>query len=108
VGEQDQSFKDFVLDQLSLLPDLRAKGMFGGHGLYQADRFFGIIMKGRLYFKTDEATRKKYVARGMGPFIYAKARQTTTIHYFEVPAEILEDREQLAAWALEAVMACVG
>jgi DNA transformation protein len=106
VRQQDQSFKDFVLDQLSLLPDLRAKAMFGGHGLYQGERFFGILMQGRLYFKTDEATRKKYLKRGMAPFIYEKARQTTTIHYFEVPAEVLEDREQLVAWAREAIMAC--
>jgi hypothetical protein len=34
----DESFKEFVLDQLSALPELRAKAMFGAHGLYQADR----------------------------------------------------------------------
>jgi TfoX/Sxy family transcriptional regulator of competence genes len=41
----------------------------------------------------------------MDPFIYEKARQTTTINYYEVPPEILEDREQLAAWAREAIAA---
>jgi DNA transformation protein len=99
----EQSFKAFVLDQLAGLPDVRAKAMFGGHGLYQGRRFFGILMDGRLYFKTDEQTRSAYVKRGMSPFTYEKARQTTTIHYYEVPPEVLEDREQLIAWAREAV-----
>ena len=102
------SFKDFVVDQLSGLPELRVKAMFGGHGLYQADRFFGILMDGRLYFKTDERTRADYVERGMAPFIYEKAPRITTIHYFEVPPEVLEDREELAAWARRAVEAAAA
>src|SRR5688572_24370372 len=102
---KDESFREFVMDQLRSLPDVSAKAMFGGHGLYQAGRFFGILMEGRLYFKTDADTKKAYVERGMGPFIYEKARRTTTINYFEVPAEVLEDTEQLCAWAKAAINA---
>jgi DNA transformation protein and related proteins len=89
----NQSFKAFVLDQLAALPGVRAKAMFGGQGLYQGERFFGILMAGRLYFKTNDQTRSQYLRRGMSPFIYGKARQTTIIKYYEVPPEILEDRE---------------
>jgi TfoX/Sxy family transcriptional regulator of competence genes len=32
---KDESFKDFVLDQLRELDDVEARRMFGGHGLYQ-------------------------------------------------------------------------
>ena len=98
-------FVNFVLDQLSLLPALRAKAMFGGHGLYQGDRFFGIVMAGRLYFKTNEKTMRKYLDRGMGPFIYEKARQTMTIRYYEVPPMILENRDEFVTWAREAIEA---
>jgi DNA transformation protein and related proteins len=108
VRSQDQSFKDFVVDQLGALPDLRVKAMFGGHGLYQGECFFGILMQGRLYFKTDETTRTAYVSRGMAPFIYEKAQRTTTIHYFEVPPDVLEDRAELVAWAQKAVMAATA
>ena len=101
----DQSFKAFVLDQLAALPDIRAKAMFGGHGLYQGERFFGILMDGRLYFKTNQQTASEYLKRGMSPFTYEKSRQTMTMHYYEVPPEVLEDREQLNAWAREAVRA---
>jgi DNA transformation protein len=104
----DQSFRAFVLDQLAALPAVRAKAMFGGHGLYQGESFFGILMAGRLYFKTNEQTRSEYLKRGMPPFIYEKARRTTTIHYYEVPPEILEDREQLIVWAREAIRVATG
>ena len=101
----DESFKEFVLDQLGALPEVRAKAMFGGYGLYLSDRFFGILMDGRLYFKTDEETRTAYVERRMGPFIYEKARRTLTINYFEVPPDVLESREDLVAWARRAIQA---
>lgn len=99
----DNSFKAFVLDQLSALPEVRAQAMFGGHGLYQADRFFGILMEGRLYFKADDTTRTAFLERGMGPFTYEKARRTLTMNYFEVPPEVLECREDLVAWANRAI-----
>ena len=105
---RDDSFKDFVLDQLSALPEVRIRAMFGGHGLYQSDRFFGILMDGRLYLKTDEQSRPAYVERGMRPFIYEKARRTLTLHYFEVPPGVLESREELVAWARRAIQARVA
>ena len=104
----DDSLKSFVLDQLSALPDLRAKAMFGGHGLYQADRFFGILMAGRLYFKVDAASRVAFVERGMGPFTYEKARRTLAMNYFEVPPDVLENREELVAWANRAIQAAAA
>jgi len=99
----DRTFVDFVSDQLNALPGFRAKRMFGGHGLYSDDRFFGIVMDGRLYFKTDDTTREDYVRRGLGPFIYEKARRTATIDYFEVPPEVLENGQELVSWARVAI-----
>lgn len=99
------SFTAFVLDQLSDLPGIRARSMFGGTGLYAGDRFFGILAEGRLYFKTDATSRGDYVRRGMSPFVYAKARRTVALRYFEVPADVLEDRHELARWAQRAASA---
>jgi DNA transformation protein and related proteins len=99
----DNTFKEFVLDQLSALPDVRARAMFGGHGFYAGDRFFGILFEGRLYFKVDEASRSFYEKRGMPPFTYEKARQTMTMRYYEVPAEVIESRQELIEWAKRAI-----
>ena len=97
------SFNAFVLDQMSDLPEVRAKAMFGGHGLYQADCFFGIVMDGRLFFKVDDTTRRDFLERGMGPFTYERARRTMAMNYYEVPLEVLENREDLLAWARRAI-----
>ncbi len=64
----DGSFKEFVLDQLAALPELRARAMFGAHGLYSGDKFFGILDEGRLFFKTDATSQADYTSRGMEPF----------------------------------------
>ena len=81
------SFKDFIVDQLSDLEDVECRAMFGGYGIYHGDIFFGIIYKGRLYFKTDETTAASYRKLGMKPF-RPNAKQTLK-SYYQVPAEIL-------------------
>ncbi|MCK6438751.1 MAG: TfoX/Sxy family protein [Planctomycetes bacterium] len=90
-------FKDFVLDQLADIDGISCRAMFGGHGLYHKDFFFGIVYKGALYFKTDEGTRRTYTARKMTSF---KPNDKTTLRdYFQVPADVLENREELSRWA---------
>ena len=99
----DESFKDFVLDQLQDVNGVEARPMFGGHGLYQDETFFGILHKGKLYFKVDESTVGDYHKRKMKPF-RPNANQTLK-SYYEVPVEIIEDGERLGAWA-EAAIHC--
>lgn len=99
----DHSFKEFVLDQLSALPELRARAMFGGHGLYAGERFFGIMFEGRLFFKTDASSQGDYTARGMGPFTYEMKGRMMSMAYHEVPPDVLENRHELVAWAGRAI-----
>lgn len=93
----DDSFKEFVLDQLSDLGEMRCKAMFGGYGLYHRGIFFGIIADGQLYFKTDANTRTQYEERGMKPF--RPNPKLTLKNYYQVPDDILEDGEELVLWA---------
>ena len=80
--------------------------MFGGHGLYQAGRFFGMVHRGRLYFRVSEATRTDYEEHGMKAFRPGPGQ--TLKNYREVPAEILEDASEAAHWARDAVKAAAG
>lgn len=90
-------FKDFVLDQLADLRGLTCRAMFGGYGLRYRETFFGIIHKGRLYFKVTPETVESYRAMGTKPF---RVTSTMTLKtYYEVPADIFEDAAQLAEWA---------
>jgi len=99
----DDSFKQFVLDQLAALPDLRAKAMFGAHGLYCGDKFFGILDEGRLFFKTDAQSQTEYAERGMGPFTYQMKDKIMTMAYHEVPPDVLEQPHELVLWARRAI-----
>ncbi len=101
----DESFKEFVLDQLGALPDLRARAMFGAHGLYRGEFFFGILDEGRLFFKTDAESQADYTARGMGPFTYESKGRTLMMSYHEVPPDVLENPPELVAWARRAIQA---
>jgi DNA transformation protein len=95
------SFVDFVEDQLRNLPDVRSRAMFGGHGLYQGNVFFGIVHKGRLYFKTNPDTAKPYVERGMKPF--RPGPRQSLKRYYEVPVDVIEDDGKLVSWARAAI-----
>jgi DNA transformation protein len=101
MASKDDSFRDFVLDQLSGLDDVEARRMFGGHGLYQDETFFGIIHNGRLYFKIDETTVGEYRKRKMKPF-RPNAKQTLK-SYYQVPVDIIEDADELHEWAEAAI-----
>lgn len=103
--KKDDSFKEFVLDALSGLSGVRSRAMFGGHGLYLGDTFFGLISGAALYFRVDDATRPDYAARGSRPFTYSRDGKETTMAYFEVPADVLEDHRELALWAERAAAA---
>ena len=94
-------FKDFILDQLADVRGITCRAMFGGYGVSRGTTFFGIIHKGRLYFKTSPATVAVYKQQGMKPF-RPNAKQTLKT-YYEVPVEIIEDNAQLTTWAARAV-----
>lgn len=98
------AFRDFVLDQLARIPQLRAKAMFGGVGLYSADAFFGIVAADELFFKVDDSNRSAYEAAGSEPFRPVLARPVS-MSYWRVPIEVLEDTGELATWALAAIRA---
>jgi DNA transformation protein len=98
---KEDSFKEFVLDQLKDAGGVVSRAMFGGHGLYRGGAFFGIVFKGRLYFKTNDSTRTGYVERGMKAF-RPNPRQTLK-NYFEVPVEIIDEPDQLVDWAEAAI-----
>jgi DNA transformation protein len=97
------SFKTYVLEQLErVVPDLRSRSMFGGVGIYSGDLFFALIDDDLVYFKTDDTTRRDFEARGMGPF-RPTGEDGETMRYHQLPEDVLEDPEALAAWAEKSI-----
>ena len=103
MNKNDESFKDFVLDQLRDLADVDSRRMFGSCALYQDETCFAVVSKGRLYFKIDESTVGAYRRRKMKPF-RPNAKQTIK-SYYQVPVDVLEDAVELCQWARRAIVA---
>jgi len=100
-----RNYLDYVLEQLAPLSRVTSRRMFGGVGLYQDDRFFGLIDNDTLFFKVDDSNRADYVTRGMNAFRPFPNKPDTSLSYFEVPADVLEDSDELAAWARKSISA---
>lgn len=96
------SVREWLEDLLKPLPDLDARSMFGGTGIYSQGTMFAILHGGRVYLKTDQETRVAFVRRGSEPF---RPREGSVLaSYHEVPGEILDDDEELLAWARRAIL----
>src|SRR5262245_24410161 len=96
-------FRAFVLEQLAPAGRVTSRAMFGGVGLYLDGLFFALIDDDTLYFKADEHTRGHYERAGSRPFCPFPDRPEQPMGYWQVPAEVLEDPDELAGWAKEAM-----
>ncbi len=96
------------LELLQPLGSVRARRMFGGHGLYVDDLFIALIAYDRLFLKADDATRAAFEAAGCEPFVYdgAGSRQVS-VSYWSVPAEAMESPAQMQPWARLAIAAAL-
>jgi DNA transformation protein len=103
-------YLNYVLEQLARVRGLTSRRMFGGQGLYSEGVFFGLIDDDTLFFKTGDGNRADYESRGMkrfNPWPDEPAR-SGGMGYHEVPADVLEDAEQLVVWARKSVEVAVS
>jgi DNA transformation protein len=103
---RNEALRDLVVAALDDLP-VTSRLMFGGYGLYLGGAFFGVISDGKLYFRTDAASRGEYIERGM-PALQPKYRPRgpkTVDRNFQVPPDVLGDAALLCAWAVRAAQA---
>lgn len=101
-------FVDHVIEQLAPLGYLSARAMFGGWGLYSDGLFFAIVIDDELFFKADAENRTFYTSAGSTPFQYGRSDgRTTTLQYYRVPADVLEEAPLLQRWAREGLAAAL-
>lgn len=96
------SYLTYVLEQLDGVRGVVTKRMFGGVGIYSGETFFAVIDNDTLFFKVDETLAVKYRERGMPPFAPIPG-QKPMMGYYQVPPEVLEDPDGLAAWAKDSI-----
>ena len=97
-----EEFLQFILDQLRALGGVTCRKMFGGAGLYQDDRMFGLVADDVAYLKVDDSNREDYEERHLKPF-KPWVNKSMVMPYYEIPPEVLEDPQELVEWAEKSV-----
>src|ERR1700761_7186027 len=105
---QSNDYLQFVLDQLAGLGGVVSRRMFSGAGIYQDETFFALVFEDTLYFKVNDTNRPDYESRGMNRFQPYKDRPLLSFTYYEVPADVIDNRDQLVAWAVRSVAAAAA
>ena len=103
-GRAEDSYLTYLREQLQAMGDIACKRLFGGYALSRDGVTFGLVFDECLYLKADETTQADYEAHGSAPFTYEKHGKTIVISNWQVPSDIIEDAEELVAWAEKASM----
>ena len=98
---------EHCLELLAPLGVVRARRMFGGHGLYCDELFFALIAADRLYLKVDDESRPAFVAAGCEPFVYDAKSKALAMGYWTAPADAMESPALMQPWAQQALAAAL-
>jgi DNA transformation protein len=106
MATNSQEFVAFVTEQLAPVGRITSERFFGGQALRSQAVMFAMIMDGSLYFEVDDALRAEFEKSGSRCFSFdSKKGRVDMERFYEVPADALEDQEQLVAFAKAAIAA---
>ena len=100
--------RDFLIDLFADFGPVAIRRMFSGFGISADGINFGLALRGGLYLRADEQTIPRFETEGSKPFQYQqkKSGKVVTVNsYWELPARLFDDSEELAAWARSALAA---
>jgi len=102
---ESRGFIEFAVELLGRIGPVRARAMFGGHGLYCGDVMIGLVDDDEIFLKTDEATRPRFEEAGCRQWIFEGGGKRMESSYFRPPDLAHESPEDMETWgrlALEA------
>jgi DNA transformation protein and related proteins len=98
--------RDFLIDLFSNFGPVAIRRMFSGYGISADGTNFALALRSGLYFRADEATIPQFEAEGSKPFQYQTRAKTVTVNsYWELPARLFDDTDELSVWARAALAA---
>jgi DNA transformation protein len=100
--------RDFLNDLFADFGPVTIRRMFSGYGISVDGVNFALAPRAGLYFRADEQNIPQFEAEGSGPFQYQqrKTAKTVTVNsYWQLPARLFDDSEELAVWARAALSA---
>ena len=98
--------RDFLIDLFADFGPVAIRRMFSGFGISADGTNFALALRAGLYFRADEQTIPQFEAEGSAPFQYqTKARTVTVNSYWQLPARLFDDPEELSGWTRAALAA---
>src|SRR5579871_4808319 len=100
--------RDFLTDLFADFGPVTIRRMFSGYGISADGINFALALRAGVYFRADEATIPRFEAEGSKPFQYQQrstAKVVTVNSYWELPARLFDDSEELTIWARAALAA---
>jgi DNA transformation protein and related proteins len=98
--------RDFLIDLFSDFGPVTIRRMFSGFGISADGINFALALRAGLYFRADEETIPQFEAEGSKPFQYQTRAKTVTVNsYWQLPARLFDDPEELSGWARAALAA---
>jgi DNA transformation protein and related proteins len=98
--------REFLIDLFSDFGPVTIRRMFSGYGISADGTNFALALRAGLYFRADEVTIPQYEAEGSKPFQYQTRAKTVTVNsYWQLPARLFDDTEELSEWARAALAA---
>ncbi len=98
--------REFLSDLFSHFGPVTMRRMFSGFGISADGVNFALSLRSGLYFRADEVTIPRFEAEGSAPFQYQTRAKTVTVNsYWQLPARLFDDPEELSEWARAALAA---
>ena len=98
--------RDFLIDLFSDFGPVTIRRMFSGFGISADGINFALALRSGLYFRADDQTIPNFEAEGSEPFRYQTRTKTVTVaSYWQLPARLFDDPEELSEWARAALAA---
>ena len=88
----------FLYDCLEGRTWYTTKRMFGGYAIFYEGKIFALYLNDTLYFKVDDKNLQDYLDYESTQFTYKKGWKTIHVCYWQLPEEVLEDKEKLIKW----------
>jgi DNA transformation protein len=99
-------FAEFLREQLAPLGRVTMRRMFGKTGVFCDGLMFGMVTNDTLYFRVDDDNRAVFKeAESVPPLNYEKQGRTIDLAFWRTPERLLDEPDELAAWARAALAA---
>lgn len=99
-------FAEFLRDQLAPLGRVMLRRMFAKTGVFCDGVMLGMVADDTLYFRVDDENRAAFKeAESSPPLNYEKQGRTIDLSFWRAPERLLDDPDELVAWARVALAA---